>query len=84
MFPINANDPFIKTTGERTTMGAAMGGGGSSELPEYSEADAGKVLSVDNEGDLAWTMPAATRQYSKAGSILENDITSISGKEVTT
>lgn len=61
-FPLNSNDPYIKDTGERTTLGAALGsgGGGSSELPEYGIADAGKVLTVDNEGDLTWSTPAAS------------------------
>ena len=59
-FPLNSNDPYIKDTGERSTLGAVIGsgGGGSSELPEYSIADAGKVLTVDDSGDLEWVTPA--------------------------
>ena len=56
-FPLNSNQAYIKNTGERTTLGAAIGAGGStptSELPEYSEADAGKVLKVANDGTLEW------------------------------
>lgn len=56
MFPLNANDPYIKATGERSTLGSVVGGGGSDtpELPEYSIADAGKVLTVGEDGSLEW------------------------------
>lgn len=55
MFPLNSNMPYIKDTGERDKLGNVIGsGGGSSELPEHSIADAGKVLGVNNEGNLAW------------------------------
>lgn len=56
-FPLNSNDAYIKTTGERTTLGAALGSGGTSELPEYSESDAGKVLTVGDDGELEWNEP---------------------------
>ena len=55
-FPLNSNDPYIKATGERSTLGAEIGSGGSSDLPEYGESDAGKVLSVDDNGDLEWKL----------------------------
>lgn len=56
MFPLKANDPYIKATGERSTLGSVVGGGGSDtpELPEYSIADAGKVLKVADDGTLEW------------------------------
>lgn len=56
MFPLKANDPYIKATGERSTLGSVVGGGGSDtpELPEYGIADAGKVLTVGEDGSLEW------------------------------
>ena len=56
MFPLKANDPYIKETGERSTLGSVVGGGGSDtpELPDYSIADAGKVLKVGDDGSLEW------------------------------
>lgn len=54
MFPLKANEPYIKETGERSTLGAMLGEGGGSDLPEYTEADAGKYLGVDEEGSLEW------------------------------
>lgn len=55
MFPLNSNQAYIKETGERSTLGAMIGsGGGSSELPEYSAANAGQVLTVNDDGELAW------------------------------
>lgn len=60
MFPINANDPYIKETGERSTIGAEIGSSGSSDIPAHTIADAGKVLSVNNDGSLGWNTPAAS------------------------
>ena len=41
-------------------------GGGSSAIPEYSSADAGKVLTVDADGSLIWSTPATSgNRYSK-------------------
>lgn len=56
MFPLKANDPYIKATGERSTLGSVVGGGGSDtpELPDYGIADAGKVLTVGEDGSLEW------------------------------
>ena len=54
MFPLNSNLPYIKDTGERTTLGKVIGSGGSSELPSYTVANAGEVLGVNNEGALEW------------------------------
>ena len=62
MFPLNSNEAYINDNGTRTTLGAAIGsgggGGGTSELPEYGIADAGKVLTVANDGMLAWVTPS--------------------------
>lgn len=83
MFPLNWNIPFIKKTGERTTLGAMLGGGSytlptasantkggikigsrltmngevlsaDSQVPEYTSAQAGKVLKVADDGSLEW------------------------------
>lgn len=54
MFPINWNDVFRKKDGTLGTMEDLGGGGGGSELPAYSSADAGKVLGVNEEGNLEW------------------------------
>lgn len=61
MFPLKANDPYIKETGERSTLGNVVGGGGSDtpELPDYSIADAGKVLKVGDDGSLEWDTSGA-------------------------
>lgn len=76
MFPINANDPYIKENGERSTMGSVIGSGGggaSSELPEHSISDAGKALTVGETGDLEWTRSLPTYSQSDAGKVLGID-----------
>lgn len=45
--------PYINDTGERDRLGNVLGSGGS-ELPEYDIEDAGKILSVDDTGELEW------------------------------
>lgn len=57
MFPLNSNQAYIKETGERSTLGEALGEGGSSVLPEYDSGDAGKVLTVNDDGELEWNEP---------------------------
>lgn len=55
MFPIPWNKMFRKKDGALVTMDEAMsGGGGGGSIPPHSEADAGKVLGVANDGTLAW------------------------------
>lgn len=68
MFPINSNDAFIDKNGKRTTIGNKIesGGSGGSDLPDYDEGDAGKVLGVDEEGLLEWkTLPGGAKIYYK-------------------
>lgn len=52
MFPIPWNKAFRKKDGTLVNM-EDMGGGGS-DLPQHSAEDAGKVLGVTEEGNLAW------------------------------
>lgn len=56
MFPLNSNMPYIKDNGERDKLGNVIreGGGGSSDLPEYDIGDAGKALTVGEDGELEW------------------------------
>ena len=65
MFPINWNDVFRKKDGTLVNM-EDIGGGGGSELPEHSAEDAGKVLGVDDEGNLAWVTVSGGNQFSFA------------------
>lgn len=52
MFPINWNDVFRKKDG---TLGKMEDlGGGSSDIPSHTSADAGKVLTVGEDGELEW------------------------------
>lgn len=53
MFPIPWNFPFRKKNGNLVNIGDAIDEG--TELPEHGEGDAGKVLSVDENGDLEWS-----------------------------
>lgn len=53
MFPLKSSDAYIKENGKRSTIGKEMGSGGS-DLPAHTEADAGKVLTVGDNGDLEW------------------------------
>lgn len=53
MRPIPWNKAFRKKDGSLVNM-EDIGGGGGSNLPPHSSTDAGKVLEVNNEGNLAW------------------------------
>lgn len=61
MFPIRWNEIFRKKDGTLGTMEDA--GGSGSALPEYSSSDAGKVLSVDDEGALEWAPTSSGVEY---------------------
>lgn len=56
MFPKKASDAYIKSTGERSTLGEVIGsgGGGGGGIPSHTIADAGKVLTIDNTNNLVW------------------------------
>lgn len=53
MFPIPWNFPLRKKNGNLVNIGDAIDAG--TEIPEHGEGDAGKVLSVDENGDLEWS-----------------------------
>lgn len=55
MFPIPWNKAFRKKDGTIVNIVDAMsGGGGGSDLPPHSSTDAGKVLTVADDGTLEW------------------------------
>ena len=55
MFPIPWNKAFRKKDGTVVNIVDAMsGGGGGSDLPPHSSSDAGKVLTVADDGTLEW------------------------------
>lgn len=84
--PINYNDPYLKNDGSIAPMSEVIGGGGGgSELPAHTVADAGKVLMVDDTNNLIWgTVSGGGNSFSNArnGSSLLNIATS--GEGVTT
>lgn len=59
MFPLNSNTPYVKDTGERARLGQIVGGSDTQELPDYGIADAGKVLTVGEDGSLEWNEKGA-------------------------
>lgn len=68
MRPIPWNKAFRKKDGSLVNMEDIGGGGGGSELPEHSAADAGKVLGVNDEGNLVWETIDVVNQFSFASS----------------
>lgn len=81
MFPLNSNLPYIKDDGTRDKLGNVIGsgggGGGGSDIPEHTIADAGKVLGVDDEGNLAWMKIANTFEVSTTNISMLYPISSI-------
>lgn len=59
MFPIPWNFPFRKKNGDITTISNVIGGGGGSDIPSHTSADAGKVLTVGDDGSLEWNEKGA-------------------------
>lgn len=55
MFPIPWNKEYRKKDGTLVKISDAIsGGGGGSDLPPHSSTDAGKVLTVGEDGNLEW------------------------------
>lgn len=55
MFPIPWNKTYRKKDGSLVNIDDAISGGGSgSDIPEHSASDAGKVLTVADDGTLEW------------------------------
>lgn len=85
MFPIPWNKAFRKKDGTIVNIADAMsGGGGGSDLPPHSAADAGKVLGVTNEGTLAWvTVSGGGSRFSPANTSIGASLVETEAEEVT-
>ena len=87
MFPLTSNEAYIKSTGERSTLGKELGGGSytlptasadtkggikigsglkmtgevlsADQVPAHTIAEAGKVLTVADDGSLEWDTKGA-------------------------
>ena len=69
MFPIPWNFPYRKKNGDVTTIGEVIGGGGGSDIPPHTIADAGKVLTVGNDNSLEWVeVSSGVNQFDFANS----------------
>lgn len=55
----------------------------STDLPEYSVAEAGKVLAVNDEGNLVWATVQGGSGFAR-GRVIVNGTVNVSGEEVTT
>lgn len=84
MFPISWNSIFRKKDGGLITMDEAMsGGGGGGSLPPHSASDAGKVLGVTNDGNLAWITVSGGSSYRATVVNPSKKNPSVNPKEVT-
>lgn len=85
MFPISWNKAFRKKDGTLVNMEDIGGGGGGSELPPHTIADAGKVLGVDENGNLAWVnVSGGGNRFAKISTRNTSLVASNDAKEVTT
>lgn len=84
MFPIPWNKSYRKKDGTLVNMEDVTGGGGSSELPSYSAEDAGKVLGVTEEGQLAWVEVAGGSSFANVSKIGDFQYNNPDIEEVTT
>ena len=83
MFPISWNKMFRTKAGSLVKMDEAIsgGGGGGGSLPPHSVADAGKVLSVTNDGSLAWVSVSTSSSFNRVTTSAP-DIPPMNAKEV--
>ena len=65
-FPLNSNDPYIKSTGERSTLGAEIGAGGSvgTVTPDYENG----ILVCGESGDYEYYI-TMQKNYIGSGSV---------------
>lgn len=86
MFPIPWNKAYRKKDGSLDIIDNVIGGGGGgSELPSYSAADAGKVLGVNAQGQLEWvTVSAGGNRFAVVSTANTSLNATSSAKEVTT
>lgn len=68
MLPLTSNVPYIDDNGTRSRLGDVLGG--SSDLPEHTSEEAGKVLMVDAEGDLEWSSELPAHTSTDEGKVL--------------
>lgn len=81
MFPKKDSDAYIKSTGERSTLGQMIGSGGGSDIPSHTIADAGKVLGVLEDGTLGWVaVSGGSTRFTKAISIVPGPQVATSAK----
>lgn len=69
-FPLNSNDPYIKSTGERSTLGSVIGGT-SYTLPAATASKLGGIkvgtgLSITEDGTLSATAVSVSPYASNA------------------
>lgn len=83
MFPIPWNKAYRKKDGSVVNIEEVTGGGGSA-LPSYSAEDAGKVLSVTEEGQLAWVEVTGGSSYVDVSKISDLQYNNPDVEEVTT
>lgn len=85
MFPIPWNKAYRKKDGTIVNIDDAMGGGGGgSELPDYGIEDAGKVLGVDENGELAWVTVSGGSNFGSVSVKFEAPVIKPEVKEGTT
>lgn len=65
MFPLPWNKEYRKKDGSLSTLEEVMQESGGSDIPDYTIEDAGKVLTVGDDGELVWD-DAGTPTFTRA------------------